>query len=71
MRDPSAPPDPYTARAGDIITAAHADAAQRPQVTAFFDEATFTVSYVVRDPGSKACAIVDSVLDYDPASGRT
>ncbi|MDP2697678.1 MBL fold metallo-hydrolase [Thalassospira sp.] len=42
-----------------------------PDVTAFFDEATFTVSYVVRDPASTACAIVDSVLDYDPASGRT
>ncbi|MFH1803315.1 MAG: MBL fold metallo-hydrolase [Pseudomonadota bacterium] len=42
-----------------------------PDVTAFFDEATFTVSYVVRDPASASCAIVDSVLDYDPASGRT
>lgn len=42
-----------------------------PEITAFFDEDTFTVSYIVADPGSKACAIVDSVLDYDPASGRT
>ncbi|WP_417842847.1 MBL fold metallo-hydrolase [Thalassospira sp.] len=42
-----------------------------PVVTAFFDQATFTVSYVVRDPSSLACAIVDSVLDYDPAAGRT
>ena len=42
-----------------------------PQVAAFFDEATNTVSYVVRDPGSDACAIVDSVLDYDAAAGRT
>ena len=47
------------------------DPAQTPDVTAFFDEATFTVSYVVKDPGSDACAIVDSVLDYDPAAGRT
>ena len=54
-----------------MIDAARTDAAQRPQVKAFFDDATFTVSYVVRDPGSKACAIIDSVLDYDPASGRT
>jgi glyoxylase-like metal-dependent hydrolase (beta-lactamase superfamily II) len=46
-------------------------AASAPDVTAFFDEATFTVSYVVKDPGSNACAIVDSVLDFDPASGRT
>ncbi len=44
---------------------------QKPQVQAFFDEATFTVSYVVADPATKTCAIVDSVLDYDPASGRT
>lgn len=43
----------------------------RADVTAFFDEATFTVSYIVKDPGSPACAIVDSVLDFDYASGRT
>ena len=42
-----------------------------PVVTAFFDEPTFTVSYVVADPEAKACAVVDSVLDFDPASGRT
>jgi hypothetical protein len=43
-----------------------------PEVTAFFDEATFTVTYVVRDPQQRlACAIVDSVLDFDYASGRT
>lgn len=41
-----------------------------PVVKAFFDAATFTVSYVVRDPSSSACAIIDSVLDYDPAAGR-
>ena len=43
----------------------------KPDVKAFFDEATFTVSYVVKDPGSSACAIVDSVLDFDYSSGRT
>ena len=43
----------------------------KPEVVAFFDEATFTVSYIVKDPGSTACAIVDSVLDFDYASGRT
>ena len=42
-----------------------------PDVTAFFDEPTYTVSYVVADPETKHCAVVDSVLDYDPASGRT
>ena len=45
--------------------------ADGPEVTGFFDEATYTISYIVRDPNSKACAIVDSVLDYDPAAGRT
>ena len=40
-------------------------------VKAFFDEATFTVSYVVCDPASRRAAIVDPVLDYDPNSGRT
>lgn len=43
----------------------------RPEVKAFFDEATFTVTFVVKDPSGKACAIVDSVLDFDYASGRT
>jgi len=45
--------------------------ASKPDVKAFFDEATNTVSYVVKDPASAACAIIDSVLDYDPAAGRT
>ena len=45
----------------------------KPTVKAFFDEATFTVSYVVSDPNNQQgeCAVIDSVLDYDPASGRT
>lgn len=42
-----------------------------PIVTAFFDDATNTISYVVQDPNSKAAAIVDSVLDFDYSSGRT
>jgi glyoxylase-like metal-dependent hydrolase (beta-lactamase superfamily II) len=54
-----------------IVRAALENPDRRPRVKAFFDEATFTVSYVVRDPGSNACAIIDSVLDYDAASGRT
>jgi len=41
-----------------------------PQVEAFFDAATNTISYVVRDPGSNACAVVDSVMDIDMAAGR-
>ncbi|MBI1391413.1 MAG: MBL fold metallo-hydrolase [Alphaproteobacteria bacterium] len=43
----------------------------QPEVKGFFDEETFTISYVVADPATKACAIIDSVLDFDQASGRT
>jgi glyoxylase-like metal-dependent hydrolase (beta-lactamase superfamily II) len=43
----------------------------RPDVSAFFDEATKTVSYLLADPASAAAAIVDPVLDFDAASGRT
>jgi glyoxylase-like metal-dependent hydrolase (beta-lactamase superfamily II) len=43
----------------------------KPAVHAFFDEATNTLTYVVREPEGRACAIVDSVLDFDYASGRT
>ena len=42
-----------------------------PKVHAFFDEATNTVSYVASEPNGSACAIIDSVLDFDQASGRT
>ena len=42
-----------------------------PQVSAFFDEPTFTVTYVVSDPLTKQAAIIDSVWDFDHASGRT
>ncbi|AXY42269.1 MBL fold metallo-hydrolase [Halomonas sp. JS92-SW72] len=45
--------------------------APRPIVTHFFDEPTNTFSYVVQDPSSRACAILDSVLDFDYAAGRT
>lgn len=43
----------------------------QPDVVEFFDPATYTYSYVVIDPTSQHCAIIDSVLDYDAASGRT
>ena len=46
------------------------DLGVRPEVTAFFDAATSTVSYVVKDPASRACAIIDSVMDIDYAAGR-
>jgi glyoxylase-like metal-dependent hydrolase (beta-lactamase superfamily II) len=44
---------------------------KKPDVHAFHDEATFTITYVVSDPDTGSAAIVDPVLDYDPASGRT
>ncbi len=43
----------------------------KPVVKTFFDELTFTASHVVSDPATGAAAIVDPVLDFDPASGRT
>ncbi|MEC7762208.1 MAG: MBL fold metallo-hydrolase [Pseudomonadota bacterium] len=46
------------------------DTAVIPDVKAFFDPATNTISYVVKDPASNACAIVDSVMDIDYAAGR-
>ena len=46
------------------------DLSVKPEVAAFFDPATNTVSYVVKDPGSKACAVIDSVMDIDYAAGR-
>lgn len=43
----------------------------RPDVTGFFDPVTNTVSYLVADPATKQAAVIDPVLDYDPAGGRT
>ncbi|RLJ40885.1 glyoxylase-like metal-dependent hydrolase (beta-lactamase superfamily II) [Litoreibacter meonggei] len=42
----------------------------KPIVSAHFDEATNTISYIVRDPSSTHCAIIDSVMDIDYAAGR-
>ncbi len=42
-----------------------------PEVKTFFDEATFTATHVVWDPKTRRAAIVDSVKDYDPSSGRS
>lgn len=46
------------------------DLSLKPEVQGFFDSATNTISYVVKDPASTACAIVDSVMDIDYAAGR-
>ena len=46
------------------------DMSVKPEVTAFFDEDTNTISYVVKDPESNSCAVIDSVMDIDYAAGR-
>ncbi|MTH97000.1 MBL fold metallo-hydrolase [Roseibium sp. RKSG952] len=46
------------------------DMAIRPKVKAFFDPATNTISYVVEDPATNSCAVIDSVMDIDYAAGR-
>lgn len=64
-------PDTVLATATAQVEAARANPALRPEIAAFFDPATFTVTYVAHDPATKEAAIIDSVLDYDPNSGRT
>lgn len=63
-----AAPDPALDKASTQVAAARTGV---PAIKAFFDPATFTVTYVVHDPASLRAAVIDSVLDYDPASGRT
>lgn len=46
------------------------DLTTRPQVTGFFDDQSNTITYVVKDPGSNACAVIDSVMEFDQAAGR-
>lgn len=60
--------DPVIAAAAEIVQQAGPAAVQ---VRSFFDEATFTVTHVLSDPATGKAAIIDSVLDFDPASGRT
>lgn len=48
----------------------HLDLNLVPSVTSFFDAATNTVSYILRDPASNVCAVIDSVMDFDYAAGR-
>ncbi|MBD3746929.1 MAG: MBL fold metallo-hydrolase [Sphingopyxis terrae] len=60
--------DPVIAVATEIVRQAGPAAVQ---VRSFFDEATFTVTHVLSDPATGKAAIIDSVLNFDPASGRT
>lgn len=64
-------PDPHLAEAQDLVKRTRGDVHHVPVVKSFFDEPTFTASHVVHDPVTKAAAIIDSVMDFDPASGRT
>jgi glyoxylase-like metal-dependent hydrolase (beta-lactamase superfamily II) len=57
--------------AASQISSLRDNAEAKPTVQAFFDEATNTASYVVYDPASSRAAVIDSVLDYDAAAGRT
>lgn len=63
--------DVNLARAAAQVEAVLQGKIRAPQVKGFFDEATFTASYVVHDPATRAAAIIDSVLDFDQPSGRT
>jgi len=64
-------PDGACVAARAIIQDAQQGRTPAPRVQAFFDETTCTVSYIVCDPDTKQCAVLDSVLDFDPASGST
>ncbi|CAL1690569.1 putative metallo-hydrolase [Brevundimonas subvibrioides] len=63
--------DAHLDAATTIIDQARSGSGQVPIVHSFFDEPTNTVSYVVHDPATREAAVVDSVLDYDAAAGRT
>ncbi|MBU2532243.1 MAG: MBL fold metallo-hydrolase [Alphaproteobacteria bacterium] len=52
------------------MTTFSVDMTTKPDVQGFFDPGTNTISYIVADPNSKSCAVIDSVMDFDYASGR-
>jgi len=66
-----ASPDPVLNEARSLVDATREESNANPFVQCFFDEPTFTASYVVHDPVTKKAAIIDSVLDFDAPSGRT
>lgn len=63
--------DIQIAQARQIIRDVCDGGTPRPIIKSFFDEPTYTASHVVHDPVSREAAVIDSVLNYDPASGRT
>ena len=62
--------DTHLQRAFDQVRGVLRGEIRAPHVQAFFDEPTFTATYVVHDPATKVAAIIDSVLDFDQPSGR-
>lgn len=64
-------PDATRVRAQEQVRAVLNGQTRAPHVEAFFDEPTFTASYVVHDPLTRQAAIIDSVLDFNHAAGRT
>jgi glyoxylase-like metal-dependent hydrolase (beta-lactamase superfamily II) len=63
--------DTALSRAIEVAEATIAGSCTKPVVQGFFDPETFTISYVVHDPSTGKAAVVDSVWDFDEASGRT
>ncbi len=63
--------DAVVDQAIETVTRARNDGEKQPNIQSFFDKATHTISHIVADNGSGSAIIIDSVLDYDPASGRT
>jgi len=63
--------DSPLAEASNIINSAIKGSSSKPIIKAFFDKATNTISYVIHDANTKTGAIIDSVLDYECAAGRT
>ena len=63
--------DRAVTKAATQVEAVHRGEIRAPQVKGFFDEATFTISYVASDPATKRAAIIDSVWNFDQPSGRT
>jgi glyoxylase-like metal-dependent hydrolase (beta-lactamase superfamily II) len=55
---------------GMTVTSYPVDLSIKPDVKGFFDPATNTITYIVKDPDSNACVVVDSVMDIDYAAGR-
>src|SRR5262245_38009752 len=65
--DSTAPPD-HSRLASSAITT---DTRLAPEVTGFYEATTGSIQYVVADPLTRSCAIIDPVLDFDPRSGAT